>query len=134
MGIPVLVRYERRLVAVSSSPEAPALAFAYVNTVKLCYEWEGGSECPKHEAQFAAEYQSAHPGGPFSAYLPLLEAHRWLCTAEGFEREHTPDGVVDSRMRYQKALSVAKMSASALVRAAAAELDKRDRCHAESFN
>src|SRR6185436_7927252 len=87
MGIPVLVRYERRLVAVSSSPEAPALAFAYVNTVKLCYEWEGGSECPKREAQFAAEYQSAHPGGPFSAYLPLLEAHRWLCTAEGFERE-----------------------------------------------
>ncbi len=123
------VRYERRLVAMSTSPAVDALAMAYVTDLRPCYEWEGGSDCPEREAVFAAGYQTAHPTGPFSQYLPLLEAHRWLCAAEGYESEKAPAEAARTRGSYDKVLSVARQSASLLVRTAAAELGARARCH-----
>jgi hypothetical protein len=122
-------RYERRLVAMSTSPEVDALAMAYVTDLRPCYEWEGGSECPEREAGFAARYQADHPSGPFSQYLPLLEAHRWLCAAEGYESEKKPAEAARSRGSYEKVLAVALQSASLLVRTAATELGTRARCH-----
>lgn len=35
------VLYETRLVAFSDDPRGPALAAAYVDRLKPCYEWEG---------------------------------------------------------------------------------------------
>lgn len=122
-------RYERRLVAISTLPGANALAMAYVTDLRPCYEWEGGSDCPEREAVFAARYQAAHPRGPFSHYLPLLEAHGWLCAAEGYESENMPGEAARSRASYKKILAVALQSASLLVRTAAQELGARDRCH-----
>jgi hypothetical protein len=124
------VRYERRLVAISTSANAHALAFAYVTDLAPCYEWEGSSDCPKLEAEFAAAYQKSHPTGPFSAYLPLLEAHRWICTAEGFEREGKSAEAMESRRLYGKGLTVARQSTSLLVRTAANELGERNQCNA----
>jgi hypothetical protein len=125
------VRYERRLVAVSNALEADALALAYVTDLAPCYEWEGFHDCPEHEAVFAARHQAAHPTGPFSQYLPLLEAHRWLCAAEGYDREKSPAEAARTRRSYAQALSVARRSESLLVRTAAVELGSRARCHAE---
>jgi hypothetical protein len=129
VGYGAQVRYERRLAAVSTSPRAGVLALAYVTDLQPCYEWEGGSDCPEREAVFAATYQAAHPTGPFSHYLPLLEAHRWLCSAEGYESENKPAEAERTRRSYDKALSVARQSSSLLVRTAAAELGARARCH-----
>ena len=123
------VRYERRLVAISTLPAVDALAMAYVTDLRPCYEWEGGSDCPEREAVFAARYQTAHPSGPFSQYLPLLAAHRWLCAAEGYESETMPAEAARSRRSYEEALAVARQSASLLVRTAATELATRVRCH-----
>ena len=123
------IRYERRLVAMSTSPDVNALAMAYVTDLRPCYEWEGGSDCPEREAMFAARYQAAHPDGPFSQYLPLLEAHRWLCAAEGYVFENRPAEASRSRGSYENALAVASQSASLLVRTAATELGTRARCH-----
>jgi len=125
------VRYERRLVAASTSPDAHALALAYVTELQPCYEWEGFSDCPEREAMFAAKYLVSHPGGPFSQYLPLLEAHRWLCAAEAYESEKAPAEVSRSRQAYERALSVARQSSSLLVRTAAGELGARARCSVE---
>ena len=47
------VRYERRLAATSSDQNAPALAAAYVDSLRPCYEWEGFHDCPEREASFA---------------------------------------------------------------------------------
>jgi hypothetical protein len=68
------IGYERRLIAAAMTPAADALAVAYVTDLAPCYEWEGYHDCPEREATFAASYQAAHPAGPFSQYLPLLEA------------------------------------------------------------
>ena len=122
------VNYERRLAAVSDDPRASELAREYVDGLRPCYEWEGNSSCPEHEALFADEYQTAHPVGPFSAYLPLLSAHRWLCAAEGFEYEQRPDDVARSRRLYQERLAVALRSQVLLVRTASERLSIRGRC------
>jgi hypothetical protein len=121
--------YERRLVAISNDREAPALAAAYVDNLRPCYEWEGFHDCPEREAEFADEYQAAHPNGPFSEYLPLLAAHRWLCTAEGYDYEQQPTEAARSRRNYQQRVSTAQKSRVPLIRTAAERLAARGRCH-----
>ena len=122
------LRYESRLVAASTSPGTDALALAYVTELQPCYEWEGFPDCPEREAIFAAQYLTSHPGGPFSQYLPLLEAHRWLCAAEAYESEKMPAEATRTRQAYERALSTARRSSSLLVRTAAAELGALPQC------
>ena len=46
----VQVSYERRLVAVAAGindAAAASLAVAYVDSLQLCYEWEGYHDCPE---------------------------------------------------------------------------------------
>ncbi|RPH57991.1 MAG: hypothetical protein EHM89_13175, partial [Acidobacteria bacterium] len=99
------VRYERRLVAASDDPRAPALAASYVDDLAPCYESEGFHDCPEREAMFADGYQSLNQGGPFSEYLPFLAAHRWLCTAEAYEYEKRPEAATRSRGMFAKRIS-----------------------------
>jgi hypothetical protein len=125
------VRYERLLVAMADDSGAPALAVAYVNQLRPCYEWEGYHDCPEREASFAIDYMKTHPDGPFTAYLPLLAAHRWLCTAEAYEYEKRPDAAVRSRRSYEEALTIARGSRAVLVRTAAQVLQVRGRCFSQ---
>jgi hypothetical protein len=122
------VRYEQKLAAVSADPRAPALAAAYVRALRPCYEWEGGSECPEREAQFADRYMARHPDGPFAAYLPLLAAHRWICTAEAYDYEQSPRRAAGARQRYQARLKRARRSPDPLVKVAADALAARAGC------
>jgi len=122
------VRYERRLFAIASGPDAERLAQAYVAELRPCYEWEGFPDCPEREAKFADAYQSAHPGGPFARYLPLLSAHRWLCAAQLPEREGSLSDDNPDRRAYNRVISVAVKTKDPLVRAAAEALRKRDSC------
>ncbi len=110
------VNYERRLVAIWDDPRAQELAVAYVDGVRPCYEWEGFHHCPEREAEFADQYQAANPDGPFSAYLPLLAAHRWLCTAEAYDYEQAPEDAERSRREYKQRLSTAQKSSVLLIR------------------
>lgn len=124
------VRYERKLAAVSNDPRAPALAAAYVKRLLPCYEWEGYHDCPEREAIFADEYQAAHPKGPFNEYLPLLAAHRWLCSAQAYDFEKQSADAERSRRMYEQRLSIARGSKVLLIRAAAERLAARGRCFA----
>jgi hypothetical protein len=124
-------RYAARLVGVGGD-EAGALAAAYVDALEPCYEWEGFHDCPEREAVFADAYQAAHADGPFRHYLPLLSAHRWVCAAEGYDHEKKPDQASRSRQQYRDRLAVALRSDSALIRAAARQLETRAACRAPS--
>ena len=122
------VGYERRLAAVSADPDASRLAVEYVDNLRPCYEWEGSRVCPEREALFADEYQSAHPNGPFSQFLPLLSGHRWLCVAQSL---NVPLQDADrARQLSRDRLAVAIQSRALLVRVAALRLAVRDRCDA----
>jgi hypothetical protein len=122
------ITYERKLAAVSGDPGAAETARAYVDSLRPCYEWEGFHDCPEREARFADDYQAAHPNSPLSAYLPLLAAHRWLCTAEGYEYEHQPTEAERSRRAYEARLEVALRAKDLLLRTAAQWLAARRRC------
>jgi hypothetical protein len=123
------VGYEQRLVGISEAPDAAALARMYVAELRPCYEWEGFHDCPERDARFADTYQAAHPKGPFSHYLPLLAAHRWLCAAELYDDpEQNPVEARRSRRNYEQRLPAALASSSLLVRTAAKELAARARC------
>jgi hypothetical protein len=124
----VMVRYERLLVAFAADSKAQALAVKYVDSLRPCYEWEGYHDCPQREASFATDYFAAHPSGPFKDYLPLLAAHRWLCTAEGYEYEQRPEDAARSRRAADDAIRTARRSTDRLIRMAAEALHKRSRC------
>lgn len=124
------VSYERRLAAVSEEPGALALAVEYVEQLRPCYEWEGFHDCPEREAVFADQYRAARPDGPFSAYLVLLAAHRWLCTAEAYEFEMRTADAARSRQIYEQRIAVALGSTGLLLRTAAERLAARRRCFA----
>jgi hypothetical protein len=122
------VGYERRLVAHSDAPDVRAIAVDYVNRLKPCYEWEGYHDCPEHEARFATEYLASHPTAPFREFLPLLIAHRWLCTAEAYDYEKRPADATRSRRAYEEAIARARQSPALLIRTAADGLHARGRC------
>jgi hypothetical protein len=126
------VRYERLLVAMADDSKAPALAVRYVDRLRPCYEWEGYHDCPEREASFAIDYMKTNPDGPFTAYLSLLAAHRWLCTAEAYEYEKRPQAAVRSRRAYEEALSIARGSRAVVVRTAAQALQVRGSCRSQN--
>ena len=82
-------------------------ATRYVEALRPCYEWEGGSDCPQREALFAADYLARHPKSSFAPFLPLLAAHRWLCAAEGYDSEQAPEEGRRARDESAKALAAA---------------------------
>jgi hypothetical protein len=101
-----------------------------VDALRPCYEWEGFHDCPEREALFAERYLLDHPQSPFRDFLPLLAAHRWLCTAEGYDYEQKPAEANRARRAYENALNMsAAGSRSPLMRTAAEELKARGRCH-----
>jgi hypothetical protein len=124
------VRYACRLAAMSNDRDATRLALGYAVGLHPCYEWEGLHDCPEREAKFADEYHLVHLNGPFRAYLPLLAAHRWLCAAEGYDREGRPAEAYLSRRWYEQRLGAALRSESPLIRTAAAALSDRQQCFA----
>lgn len=123
--------YERKLVA-AGGRDTERLAQQYVDDLRPCYEWEGFHDCPEREARFAEKYRSGNPNSPFRELLALLIAHRWLCAAEGYEREEQPVDAGQARNAFQTALAAALTSRSALFRTAAQELNARGRCRANA--
>jgi len=121
--------YERRLVAAARRSGVEALAQRYVDDLKPCYEWEGFHDCPEREARFAEQYLAANPTSPFREFLQLLVAHRWICTAEGYEREEMPQEAARARRAAEPSLATALQSRPLLIRTAAQELKELGRCH-----
>jgi len=123
--------YEAKLAASAAVAGAARLAQEYVDALRPCYEWEGFHDCPEREALFAEQHLRDRPDTPFRDLLRVLAAHRWLCTAEGYEYEQNPTQARRARRAYEEALKIATTdSRSALMTTAASELKASGRCHA----
>ena len=122
--------YERKIVAASELGGVEALAQEYVDRLRPCYEWEGFHDCPEREASFADEYLRQHPDAPFRDFLRLLAAHRWLCTAEGYDHARRPAGAERARREYERAVTRAGETRSAMIEVAVNELRVTNRCYA----
>jgi len=130
------VNYARLLVATSDgSVDSTAMAAEnYASALEPCADWKGLHNCPEKQAAFAVDYQRSHPDEAFSMYLPLLAAHRWLCTAEAYAHEMRPADAERSQRQYEQSLFNARRSKSLLIRAAADRLAARGRCFASKAN
>jgi hypothetical protein len=123
--------YEGKLVGAAAKTGVERLAQRYVDELRPCYEWEGFHDCPEREAKFAEQYLAGNPDTPFREFLQLLRAHRWICAAEGYDREEVPQDGARARRSAEAPLATALTSRSLLIRTAAQELKDRARCHAE---
>jgi hypothetical protein len=123
-----MLRSACRLTALSDRRDARQLAEGYAVGLQPCLDWEGRHDCPEREAKFADQYRPVHIDGPFSAFLPLLAAHRWLCAAEAYELEGRRAEAYLDRRWYEQRLGLALRSNSLMVRAAAERLSERGRC------
>jgi hypothetical protein len=101
-----------------------------VEVLRGHYEWESFHDCPEREALFADEYMNADRDGPFSAFLLLLSAHRWLCAAEGYEHEQQPQHALKAREASADRLRVAMRASTPMIQTAAIALSRRGRCFA----
>ena len=120
--------YERRMFAIARGAGIERLAQQYVEELMPCYESEGLPDCPEHEARFAEQYLAKAPKSAFREFLPLLAANRWLCAAEGYDREEQPQEAARSRRASEAPLAAALKSQSLLIRTAAREQKARGRC------
>lgn len=133
MIAPVWAEYERRLVAIADrrDEETTLAARAYVDSLQPPYEWEGYHDGPEREAAFADAYRVAHPASPFRDFLPLLGAHRWLCTEEAYRDEHRPDEAVRSHAAFERDIQSAMTSPNPLIKVAALRLVDRPECRTQ---
>jgi hypothetical protein len=105
-------RMERAIVSLLDCPDAAAAAAEYAARATLCLEWEGMSDGPLREADFAERYLEQHPRTPLRPYLLLFLGHRLLRAAEALVGE-------GSEVQAQKTLA---MGLSRLEEAAAMDL------------
>lgn len=105
-------RMERAIVSLLDCPDAADAGAEYAAQATLCLEWEGMSDGPLREAEFAERYLEKHPQTPLRPYLLLFLGHRLLRAAEALVGE-------GSEVQAQKTLA---MGLSRLEQAAALDL------------
>src|SRR5262249_21148928 len=80
---------ERAIVGILGRSSVGDDAYAYAKDARLYYEWEGESQPPLDEAQYAADYLAAHPKTVLAPYLRLflLQRYRSAFEAAIFEKQ-----------------------------------------------
>ena len=100
----------------------------FVEGMRPCYEWEGFSECPWREAEFADLWLRLHPHSRVAAYLPLFAGNRWLCAADGYDLEKEPAKAADARRRATERLKQAAAGKDPLFALVAKQMLADSRC------
>ena len=100
----------------------------FVEGMRPCYEWEGGSWCPQKEAEFAEYWLKWNETGALRDFLPVFASHRWTCAAEALEGEKKLAQAASARARSQQLLAQGLRSQDPLMRYVARELQKDGRC------
>lgn len=98
-----------------------AEAFAY--EVPLIAEWEGMSEGPVQEADFADNWLRKRPGTSIAPFLYLFRAHRLRVGYEAVAKGHEEDLRLRLARRYREALAKARSSTNPLISCIADDLE-----------
>ena len=108
-------------------------AVDFVEGMRPCYEWEGFSECPWREAEFADVWLRLHPRSRFAAYLPLFAGNRWICAADGFDLEKESAKAADARRRATDRLTQAAAGKDPLFALVAKQMLADPRCFTSPY-
>ena len=99
--------------------EAERFSFA----VPLLLEWEGMSEGPVDEANFADQWLNKYPDTIIAPFLHLFKAHRLRAGYEAARAGHEKGLWPILKKRYRQALQQAKSSLNPLIACIAVDLD-----------
>lgn len=112
-GLENTVKYKRRnleeqiVVLLGENTRDEAKAFS--QAVPLCVEWEGMSENPLNEANFADNWLQKLPGTPIEPFVYLFKAHRlragYVCAKAGREKGLWPILALSYKDSLEKARS-----------------------------
>lgn len=105
----------------------------FVEGMRPCYEWEGFSDCPLREAEFAEFWIRHHPHSSFAAFLPLFAGNRFLCAAEGFDHEKESAKAVDARRRATGYLTQAAGGKDPLFKLVASQMLADPKCLVSTY-
>ena len=94
----------------------------YTHHARILYEWEGLSDSPIEEAQYAEVFIAANRDSPFVPYLNLFVAERWRYAFEYANQERNASQVALSAGKYREFIARAR-AADPLIRLVADDLD-----------
>jgi len=100
-------------------------AEAFANAVPLMAEWEGISEGPVSEANFADNWLKKHSGTAIAPFLILFKAHRLRAGYEAARAKHEKDLWPILAKRYREALDEARLSTNPLISCIADDLESQ---------
>jgi hypothetical protein len=100
-----------------------AEATAFASAAPLLAEWEGMSEGPVNEADFAQQWLDKRPGTSIAPFLYLFRAHRFRAGYEAARAGHEKGLWPILALRYRESLDRARSSANPLISCIAGDLD-----------
>ncbi|MEW6261360.1 MAG: hypothetical protein AB1547_15805 [Thermodesulfobacteriota bacterium] len=121
--IPVrkVVMKEQMVAILGQQVRAEAEAFA--NAIPLMIEWEGMSEGPVSEADFADNWLKKRSKTPIAPFIYLFKAHRLRAGYEAARARHQNNLWPILARRYRESLNIAKSSSNPLISCIADDLD-----------
>jgi hypothetical protein len=96
-------------------PKAAREARAFSAVLPLSLEWEGISEGPLQEADFADRWLVLKPATPLAPFLYLFMAHRVRAACEAAQREQKKEALPVLTNRYQEMMEKAKSAKIKLI-------------------
>jgi len=115
---------EAQIVAVLGR-DVTSEAKAFAGAAPLSAEWEGMSEGPLSEADFADTWLRDHPGSKIAPFVHLYQAHRLRAGHEAAQAEKRKDLLSELSKRYRQALRQARLSAHPLISCIADDLEEQ---------
>lgn len=112
--------------------EVRAEAEAFTKAVPLVAEWEGMSEGPVTEADFAANWLIRRPETPIAPFLHLFQAHRLRAGYEAAQAKQENGLLPILARRYRETLNQAKSSTNPLISCVAEDLEAQPFVYLES--
>lgn len=106
-------------------PDVRGEAEAFAYAVPLLVEWEGMSEGPIDEANFANHWLKKRPETPIAPFLHLFRAHRFRAGYEAARARNEKDLWPILAREYWEALKQARLSANPLISCIADDLEKQ---------
>lgn len=115
---------ERAIVSLIDVSAIETRAVAFVKDAPIAAEWEGRSEGPIAEAQYAEKVLQASPDSPLAPFLHVFAAQRYRAAREAAERSQDRQGAADANTRYRAHLQEARAARDPIYALIADDLER----------
>jgi hypothetical protein len=115
-------RLERHMIVIHGQT-AKREAELFAAGVPLSLEWEGMSEGPLLEADYAEQWLNRYPQSPMVPFLHLFAAHRFRAGFEAAGREHAKGLIPITATQYRQHLQAARSAGNNWISCIAKEME-----------